>query len=246
MAVCWIILRGQQIYTVVQAVHSLLYIVAKCHFFSVVTWKDIIKYLQKCEWFTRFCEVQYILTNLYPMCFRCEGAVGEREWGTEAAERGAGSEDECAQVPVWRPVEPTGERAEGAPWATGETRRSERWSSGAWSEQGTEPQMPSVQIYVEILCVMYVEIYLWILFICIHRFLLLCFVYLTRQGTSWALFAEWKDLSKYMIIKVLVIFSRFKRHRGHQMLVKSLSNPRLLLTEEGNPLLYPPNFALRK
>jgi len=30
-------LRGQQIYTVIQAVHSLLYIVAKCHFFSVVT-----------------------------------------------------------------------------------------------------------------------------------------------------------------------------------------------------------------
>ncbi len=42
-------LRGQQIYTVVQAVHSLLYIVAMCHFFSVVTLKDIIKYLQKCE-----------------------------------------------------------------------------------------------------------------------------------------------------------------------------------------------------
>uniref|UniRef100_A0A672RIU4 BED-type domain-containing protein n=1 Tax=Sinocyclocheilus grahami TaxID=75366 RepID=A0A672RIU4_SINGR len=29
--------RGQQIYTVIQAVHSLLYVVAKCHFFSVVT-----------------------------------------------------------------------------------------------------------------------------------------------------------------------------------------------------------------
>ncbi len=39
-AVCWVILRGQQIYTVIQAVHSLLYIVAKCNFFSVVTWKD--------------------------------------------------------------------------------------------------------------------------------------------------------------------------------------------------------------
>ena len=26
MAVCWVILRGQQIYTVIQAVHSLLYI----------------------------------------------------------------------------------------------------------------------------------------------------------------------------------------------------------------------------
>ncbi len=32
-----VILRGQQMYTVIQTVHSLLYIVAKCHFFSVVT-----------------------------------------------------------------------------------------------------------------------------------------------------------------------------------------------------------------
>ncbi len=39
MAVCRVILRGQQIYTVIQAVHSLLYIVAKCNFFSVVTWR---------------------------------------------------------------------------------------------------------------------------------------------------------------------------------------------------------------
>ncbi len=31
MAVCWVILRGLQIYTVIQAVHSLLYIVANCH-----------------------------------------------------------------------------------------------------------------------------------------------------------------------------------------------------------------------
>ncbi len=29
--------EGQQIYTVIQAVHSLLYIVEKCHFFSVFT-----------------------------------------------------------------------------------------------------------------------------------------------------------------------------------------------------------------
>ncbi len=36
-AVCWVILRGLQIYTVSQAVHSLLYIVAKFNFFSVVT-----------------------------------------------------------------------------------------------------------------------------------------------------------------------------------------------------------------
>ncbi len=47
-------------YTVIQAVHSLLYIVAKCHFFSVVTCKDIIKYLHKYERCTHFCELLYI------------------------------------------------------------------------------------------------------------------------------------------------------------------------------------------
>ncbi len=31
------VLRGQQMYTVIKAVHSLLYIVAKCNFFSAVT-----------------------------------------------------------------------------------------------------------------------------------------------------------------------------------------------------------------
>ncbi len=65
MAVCWVILRGQQIYTVIQAVHTLLYIVAKCHFFSVVTWKDIIKYLQKYEGCTHFCEILYINSHTY-------------------------------------------------------------------------------------------------------------------------------------------------------------------------------------
>ncbi len=44
MAVCWVNLRRQLIYTVIQAVHALLYIIAHCHLFSVVTWKDIIKY----------------------------------------------------------------------------------------------------------------------------------------------------------------------------------------------------------
>ncbi len=58
-------LRGQQIYTVIKAVHSLLYIVAKCHFFSVVTWKDIIKYLQKCDGCTHFCMIQYIYIYIY-------------------------------------------------------------------------------------------------------------------------------------------------------------------------------------
>ncbi len=46
--------------TVIQAVHSLLYIVAKCHFFSVVTWKGIIKYLQTCEGCTHLWDTVYI------------------------------------------------------------------------------------------------------------------------------------------------------------------------------------------
>ncbi len=71
MAVCWVILRGQQIYTVIQAVHSLLYIVARCHFFSVVTWKDIIKYFQKCEGCTHFCEILYITYIRIAICFCC-------------------------------------------------------------------------------------------------------------------------------------------------------------------------------
>ncbi len=53
-------MRGQQIYTVIQAVHSLIYIVAKYHFFSVVKLKGIIKYLQKCEGCTHFCEILYV------------------------------------------------------------------------------------------------------------------------------------------------------------------------------------------
>ncbi len=60
MAVCWVILRGPQIYTVTQAVHSLLYIVVKFHLFRVVTWKYIIKYLLKCEGCTHFCEILYL------------------------------------------------------------------------------------------------------------------------------------------------------------------------------------------
>ncbi len=61
----WVILRGQQIFTVMQAVQSLLYIVAKCHFFSVVAWKDIIKYLQRFEGCTHFCEILYIYIYIY-------------------------------------------------------------------------------------------------------------------------------------------------------------------------------------
>ncbi len=74
MAVCWVILRGQYIYTVIQAVLSLLYIEAKCRFFSVVTWKDIIKYLQNCEGCTRFCEILciyiYIYRYMHKVCIR--------------------------------------------------------------------------------------------------------------------------------------------------------------------------------
>ncbi len=65
MTVCWVIWKGHQIYTVIQVVHSLLYIVAKCHFFSVVTWKDIIKYLQKCDRCTHFSEILYIYIYIY-------------------------------------------------------------------------------------------------------------------------------------------------------------------------------------
>ncbi len=60
MAVCWVTLRGQQIYTVIQAIYSLLDIVAKYNFFCVVTWK-YIKYLQKCEECTHFCEMLYVI-----------------------------------------------------------------------------------------------------------------------------------------------------------------------------------------
>ncbi len=58
-------LRGQQIYTVIQDINSLLYIIAKYHFFSVVTLKDIIKYLQKCEGCTHFCEILYIKISVF-------------------------------------------------------------------------------------------------------------------------------------------------------------------------------------
>ncbi len=66
MAVCWVILSGQQIYTVIQAVLSLLYIVATCHFFSAVTWKDIITYLQK-MW-----GVYSLLWDTVHACVKCK------------------------------------------------------------------------------------------------------------------------------------------------------------------------------
>ncbi len=48
-------------YTVIQAVHSLLYIVAKCHFLQCCHMKRYNKILQKCEGCTHFCEILYIL-----------------------------------------------------------------------------------------------------------------------------------------------------------------------------------------
>ncbi len=41
MTMCWVILRGQQIYTVKQDVHLLLDIVAKCHFFCITIFLNI-------------------------------------------------------------------------------------------------------------------------------------------------------------------------------------------------------------
>ncbi len=54
-------------YNFIQTVHS-LYIVAKCNFFSVAKLKDLIKYLQKCEGCTHFCEILYI----YIFCLQCQ------------------------------------------------------------------------------------------------------------------------------------------------------------------------------
>ncbi len=51
---------GDSKFTLLYKLYTLLYIVAKCHLFSVVTWKDI-KYLQKCEGCTHFCEILYIM-----------------------------------------------------------------------------------------------------------------------------------------------------------------------------------------
>ncbi len=56
--------EGQQFYTVTQAVHSLLYIVAKCHFFGYHM-KNIIQYLQTCEGCTHFCEILCVYLYIY-------------------------------------------------------------------------------------------------------------------------------------------------------------------------------------
>ncbi len=60
-------LRDSKFTLFIQAVHSLLYIVAKCNFFSVVTWKDIITYLQKvrCEVYSLLWEYWYIYITIY-------------------------------------------------------------------------------------------------------------------------------------------------------------------------------------
>ncbi len=49
-------------YNVIQAVHSRLYNIAKYDFLRVVTWKYIIKCLQKSEGCTHFCDILYIYT----------------------------------------------------------------------------------------------------------------------------------------------------------------------------------------
>ncbi len=72
MAVCGVILRGQQIYTVIQAVDPLLYIVAKCHFFQCCHMKIYNKiFLKKCEGgvltSVRYCESK--LTIMFFFCF---------------------------------------------------------------------------------------------------------------------------------------------------------------------------------
>ncbi len=54
--------------TVIQVVHSLLYIVAKCHFFSVFTLKYII-YLQKCK--GALTSVRYCVYIYIYMCMLC-------------------------------------------------------------------------------------------------------------------------------------------------------------------------------
>ena len=49
----------------IKKISRLLFIVSKCHFVSVVPWRDILKYLQKCEGCTHFCETLYIYIYIY-------------------------------------------------------------------------------------------------------------------------------------------------------------------------------------
>ena len=42
----------------------LLFVVSKCHFVSVVPWRNILKYLQKCEGCTHFCDTLYIFLSM--------------------------------------------------------------------------------------------------------------------------------------------------------------------------------------
>ncbi len=60
MAVCWVILRGQQnLHCYTSCTLTTLHC-SKVSFLQCVTWKDIIKYLQKCEGCTHFCEILYM------------------------------------------------------------------------------------------------------------------------------------------------------------------------------------------
>ncbi len=72
--VCWVILMGQQIYTVIQAVQT--YIVAKCNFFSVVTWKyiNIYKNVRGVLTSVRYYRHIYIKISCLVKCL-CESEV---------------------------------------------------------------------------------------------------------------------------------------------------------------------------
>ena len=55
-----------------QLTYRLLFIVSKCHFVSVVPWRDIFKYLQKYEGCTQFCDTVYIyIYYIYIYIWKC-------------------------------------------------------------------------------------------------------------------------------------------------------------------------------
>ncbi len=64
MAVCWVILRWQQIYIVIQAVHTTLNC-SKVSFLQCCQIKRYNKIKIKCEGCTHFCEILYIFGPWY-------------------------------------------------------------------------------------------------------------------------------------------------------------------------------------
>ena len=54
---------------------------SKCHFISVVPWRDILKYLQKCEGCTHFCDTLYIFmpTDQLEAMLNAAGIVDHNE-----------------------------------------------------------------------------------------------------------------------------------------------------------------------